>query len=195
MLAKFKKRLIQAIPFFVTLWITMSCASIEIFKENVEVKNPKNYKSFVIVNKELGRKGFKDDYLDAIVMDHVQNLLEEKGLTYDRENPDILIRYTSNQDPRQKEVYANQYPMWGSRMWWDPWVYNPSYFNRQMTTSTTQSYELLQVIVDFIDPHSDKRVMTLTAVSETSSPKHRQKMVAKSTEKIIATYLKQTQTQ
>lgn len=188
------KKLPQALfPVLVSLFMTMSCASIEIFKENMEVKNPRNYRSFVIVNKELGRNGFKDEFLDAITMDQIQQLLEKNGLTYDREDPEILIRYTSNQDPRQKEVYANQYPMWGSRMWWDPWVYNPSYFNRQMTTSTTQSYELLQVIVDFIDPHSDKRVMTLTAVSETSSPKQRQKMVAKSTEKIIATYLKETQ--
>lgn len=193
MTTRSKKLPLASFPILVSLLMTMSCASIEIFKENMEVKNPTNYRSFVIVNKELGRNGFKDEFLDAITMDQIQQLLEKNGLTYDRENPDILIRYTSNQDPRQKEVYANQYPMWGSRMWWDPWVYNPSYFNRQMTTSTTQSYELLQVIVDFIDPHSDKRVMTLTAVSETSSAKHRKKMVAKSTEKIIATYIKETQ--
>lgn len=188
-----KKLPLQLFPILVYLLMTMSCASIEIFKENMEVKNPRNYRSFVIVNKELGRNGFKDEFLDAITMDQIQQLLEKNGLTYDRENPEILIRYTSNQDPRQKEVYVNQYPMWGSRMWWDPWVYNPAYFNRQMPTSTSQNYELLQVIVDFIDPQSDKRVMTLTAVSETSSPKHRQKMVSKSTEKIIATYLNQTQ--
>ena len=138
----------------------------------------------------MDRKGFQDDFLDAIVKEQIQSQLEENGLTYERENPDILIRYTSNQDPRQKEVYNNPYPMWGSRMWWDPWVYNPSYFNRQVGSSTTQSYELLQVIVDFIDPHSDKRVMTLTAVSETSNPRNRQKMVAKSVDKIIDTYLK-----
>lgn len=170
-----------------------SCASIEIFKENVEVKTPKNYQSFVIINKELGRNGFQDDFLDAIVMDQIQRQLEENGFTYEKENPDVLIRYTSNQDPRQKEVYNNRYPMWGNRMWWDPWVYNPAMMNRQTTSSSTQSYELLQVIVDFIDPNSDKRIMTLTAVSESSNPKQRKNLVAKSTEKIINTYLKTVQ--
>jgi hypothetical protein len=171
----------------------MSCSSIEIFKENIEVKNPKNYRSFVIVNKELNRKGFQDDFLDAIVKDQIQAQLEQNGYVYELENPDILIRYTSNQDPRQKEVYNNQLPMWGNRMWWDPWLYNPSMLNRPIATSTTQTYELLQVIVDFIDPRSDKRVMTLTAVSESSSPKHRQKLVAKSTKKIIESYLQHVQ--
>lgn len=170
-----------------------SCASIEIFKENVEVKTPKNYQSFVIINKELGRNGFQDDFLDAIVMDQIQRQLEENGFTYEMENPDVLIRYTSNQDPRQKEVYNNRYPMWGNRMWWDPWVYNPAMMNRQTTSSSTQSYELLQVIVDFIDPNSDKRIMTLTAVSESSNPKQRKNLVSKSTEKIINTYLKNVQ--
>lgn len=193
MIPRSKKFPLALLPIVLSLSLTLSCASIEIFKENVEVKDPRNYRSFVIVNKELGRNGFMDEFLDAITMDQIQQLLEKNGLTYDRENPEVLIRYTSNQDPRQKEVYVNQYPMWGSRMWWDPWVYNPAFFNRQMPTSTSQNYELLQVIVDFIDPQSDKRIMTLTAVSETSSPKHRQKMVSKSTGKIIATYLQQTQ--
>lgn len=168
-----------------------SCASIEIFKENTEVKQTKNYKTFLIINKELGRKGFHDDMLDAIVMDQIQAQFETNGLVYEREKPEILIRYTSNQDPRQKEVYNNRYPMWGNRMWWDPWMYNPSYMNRQMTSTSTQNYELLQVIVDFIDPQSDKRIMTLTAVSEVSSPKQKPKMVAKSTDRIMETFFKQ----
>lgn len=171
----------------------ISCASIEIFKENVEVKKTKQYQSYLIINKELGRKGFQDDFLDAIVQDQIQRHLEENGLIYEKENPDVLIRYTSNQDPRQKEVYNNRYPMWGNRMWWDPWVYNPAMMNRQTMSSSTQNYELLQVIVDFIDPNSDKRIMTLTAVSESSNPKQRKNLVAKSTEKIIITYLKNVQ--
>lgn len=163
-----------------------SCSSIEIFKEKTEFAPYKDYKSFVITNKEIGYRGFNDAYLDATVSDQLQSLLEEQGLKYERESPELVIRYTSNEDPRQKEVYNNRYPMWGGRVW-DPWMYDQRYLNRQNQVST-KNYQLMQIMVDFIDPNNDKILMQLTAVSEVSSARDKKTKALKSIEKIAQTY-------
>lgn len=163
-----------------------SCSSIEIFKEKTEFAPYKDYKSFVITNKEIGYRGFNDAYLDATVSDQLQSLLEEQGLKYERESPELVIRYTSNEDPRQKEIYNNRYPMWGGRVW-DPWMYDPRFLNQQNQVST-KNYQLMQIMVDFIDPNNDKILMQLTAVSEVSSARDKKTKALKSIEKIAQTY-------
>ena len=121
-----------------------------------------------------------------MVLEDIQSNLEKLGLVYEKEKPELIIRYTSNEDLRQKEIFYDPYPFWGRRIW-DPWMYNPMFFNpRNMPTS--KNYELMQVVVDFIDPKNDKMLMRLTAVSEVSSPKEKKKKVLKSVEKIIQTY-------
>ena len=163
-----------------------SCTSIEIFKEKTEFAPYKDYRSFVITNKEIGYRGFNDAYLDATVSDQLQSLLEGQGLKYERESPELVIRYTSNEDPRQKEEYNNRYPMWGGRVW-DPWMFDPRFLNQQNQVST-KNYQLMQIMVDFIDPNNDKILMQLTAVSEVSSARDKKTKALKSIEKIAQTY-------
>lgn len=177
------RRSLYLLLFFV---FNSSCSSIEIFKEKTEFKPYREYKSFVITNKEVGHRGFSDAFLDAIVSDRLQALLEEQGLKYERESPELVIRYTSNEDPRQKEVYNNRYPMWGGRVW-DPWLYDPNFFNQQNQVST-KNYQLMQIMVDFIDPKNEKILMQLTAVSEVSSPKDKNKKALKSIDAIANVY-------
>ncbi|WP_268033614.1 DUF4136 domain-containing protein [Algoriphagus sp. PAP.12] len=168
--------------FFASL-ILFSCSSIEIFKENTEIPAAKPYNSFVIINQEVNMRGFSAQYLDERVQEKLKAYLESQGMVYDKMEPDLVIRYTSNEDQRQREVnnYNNPYPYWGYRVW-DPFMYNP-YMNNY--GRRTDNYELLQVIVDFIDPKKDKFLMTLTGVTEVSSPKSKEKKVLKATEKIL----------
>ncbi|AFL85018.1 hypothetical protein Belba_2461 [Belliella baltica DSM 15883] len=163
-----------------------SCSSIELFKERTEIRPYKEYTSFVIVNKEVGSKSFSDELIDARVTNELEVKMKALGLTYNSESPDLVIRYTSNEDPRQREVYNNQFPMWGMRVW-DPWMYDPRFMGRQNMVNT-KSYELLQLIVDFIDPKQDKMLMTITAVSEASSKKTKSKKLVKSADKVIQAY-------
>ncbi len=166
-----------------------SCASIEVFKENAELKIAKPYKSFVIINQEVGMRGFSSQFIDAQVQIHLQEALEAQGLVYEKVQPDLVIRYTSNEDPRKREVNNNYnpYPFWGYRVW-DPFMYNPNFYNNSSRT-TTSSYELVQVIVDFIDPKEDKFLMTLTGVTEVSSAKTKDNKVLKTTDKIVERFI------
>ncbi len=175
------------------LIVLSSCSAIEIFEENNEIPIKKPYRSFVIINKEVGMRGFSSEPIDQQVQIHLQEALEEQGLVYDKTEPELVIRYTSNEDPRKRETYQNNnpYPFWGYRVW-DPWRYNPYYNNRSNNSSTT-NYELVQVIVDFIDPKEDKLLMTLTGVTEVSSEKSKSKKVLRTTDKIIDYFLYEVQ--
>lgn len=172
--------------FIILGFFISSCSSIELFKERTEIRPYKDYTSFVIVNKEVNSKSFSDELIEARVMNELEERMKALGLVYNRESPDLVIRYTSNEDPRQREVYNNQFPMWGMRVW-DPWMFDPRFMGRQNMTNT-KSYELLQLIVDFIDPKQDKMLMTITAVSEASSNKTKSKNLVKSAEKVVQAY-------
>lgn len=180
---------IPKILFGFMILIQYSCSSIEIFKENTEITTSKTYKSFVIINQEIGMQGFSSQFIDQQVQIHIQESLEANGLVYDKASPDLVIRYTSNEDLRERKVNnnLNTYPMWGYRVW-DPWVYNP-YGPYRGNSSNTSNYELVQVIIDFIDPIEDKMLMTLTGVTEVTSEKTKGKIVIKTTDKILSRFL------
>lgn len=165
-----------------------SCSSIQVFNENNEIPVARTYQSFVIINKEVGMRGFSSQFIDELVRIQIQETLESAGMVYDAKKPDVVIRYNSNEDLRQREVVnnPNPYPFWGYRVY-NPWIYNP-YDTRRVTTS---NYELLQVIVDFIDPMQDKFLMTLTGVTEVTNPKQKQKKIEKTLDSVLRTFIAQ----
>ncbi len=182
-------RINQLFVYILFVLALSSCSAIEIFEENNEIPIKKPYRSFVIINKEVGIRGFSSELIDQQVQIHLQEALEEQGLIYDKTEPELVIRYTSNEDPRKRETYQNNnlYPFWGYRAW-DPWRFNP-YYNTRNNNSSTTNYELVQVIVDFIDPKEDKLLMTLTGVTEVSSQKTKSNKVLRTTDKIIDYFL------
>lgn len=182
-------KIIQLSVLFWLMTSLLSCSSIEVFKENTEIPLKKKYQSFVIVNKELGFQGFSDNFLDELVKTELQKKLEATGMIYDSKQPDLVIRYHSNEDLRQRETVTslNPYPFWGVRFY-DPWFFNPYSMNNRPRASTS-NYELLQVILDFIDPVEDKYLMTLTAVTEVSNPKSKPKLTLKSLQAATETFI------
>lgn len=184
------KRKIQIILLFVCLNLVSSCSSVEVFKENTEIPMSRPFQTFVIINKEVGMRGFSEQFIDELVQIQIQETLEKAGMVYDSKKPDLVIRYHSNEDSRQREVVnnSNPYPFWGYRVY-DPWMYNP--YNSNYNRVSTSNYELLQVILDFIDPAQDKFLMTLTGVTEVSSPKYKQKKVEKTLDSVLRSFLNQ----
>ncbi len=165
-----------------------SCSSIEVFNENNEMPIVRHYQSFVIINKEVGMRGFSSQFIDELVQIQIQETLESHGMVYDAKQPDLVIRYHSNEDLRQREVVnnANPYPFWGYRVY-NPWLFNPYQTGRV----STSNYELLQVILDFIDPKQDKFLMTLTGVTEVSNPKYKQKKLEKTLNSVLKSFVDQ----
>ena len=181
----------KTVPIYIFLLVALlfSCNTAEIFVENREIPFQKTYGSFVLVNKELGIPGFSDPKLDQQVQEALEAQLLAAGLVYDAKKPDLVIRYHSNEDLRQRERVntMNPYPFWGMRMY-DPWLVNPMMGNFRPQVTTTK-YELLQVILDIIDPNQEKSLMTLTGVTEVSSPKSKAKITLNALEKTTNTFL------
>jgi hypothetical protein len=178
-------------PIFCICFLVLlsACSSVEVFVENREIPFQKTYRSFVLVNKELGIAGFSDPKLDQQVQVALEEQLYAAGLIYDAKQPDLVIRYHSNEDLRQRERVntLNPYPYWGMRMY-DPWLFNPMMRNFRSQVTTT-NYALLQVILDVIDPKEDKYLMTLTGVTEVATPKSKSKITLKAIEKTTNTFL------
>ncbi len=178
-------------PIFCICFLVLlsACSSVEVFVENREIPFQKTYRSFVLVNKELGIAGFSDPKLDQQVQVALEEQLYAAGLVYDAKQPDLVIRYHSNEDLRQRERVntLNPYPYWGMRMY-DPWLFNPMMGNFRSQVTTT-NYALLQVILDVIDPKEDKYLMTLTGVTEVATPKTKSKITLKVIEKTTNTFL------
>jgi hypothetical protein len=178
-------------PIFCICFLVLlsACSSVEVFVENREIPFQKTYRSFVLVNKELGIAGFSDPKLDQQVQVVLEEQLYAAGLVYDAKQPDLVIRYHSNEDLRQRERVntLNPYPFWGMRMY-DPWLFNPMMGNFRSQVTTT-NYALLQVILDVIDPKEDKYLMTLTGVTEVATPKSKSKITLKAIEKTTNTFL------
>lgn len=179
-------RIIQSRIVGLSLFYLTACSSIEVFEENKEIPIVKPYQTFVIINKEIGMKGFSDQFFDELVQIQIQETLEKRGMIYDSKQPDLVIRYHSNEDLRQREVVnnSNPYPFWGYRVY-NPWTYNPYETNR----ISTSNYELLQVIVDFIDPSSDKFLLTLTGVTEVTNPKSKRNKVEKTLDAVLNSFI------
>jgi hypothetical protein len=169
--------------------LLVSCKSVEVFKEKTELPIRKYYASFVLVNKELDMQAFTDPLLDEQVKEALITQLMDAGMVYDAKKPELVIRYHSNEDPRQRERVngMNPYTFWGMRMY-DPWLFNPMLGDMRPRVSTS-NYELLQIIVDFIDPKEEKYLMTLTAVTEVTNPKTKPKVALKALKEATVTFL------
>lgn len=169
--------------------LLFACKSVEVFKEKVELPIKKYYQSFVVINNELDMQAFTDPLLDEQAKEDLIAQLIASGMVYDAKQPELVIRYYSNEDPRQRERVNNMntFPLWGMRMY-DPWMFNPMLGDMRPGVSTS-NYELLQVIVDFIDPKEDKYLMTLTAVTEVTNQKTKTKVALKALKEATATFL------
>ena len=180
---------ILAIGLALAFWSMSSCSSVEVFTEKKEVPILKPYQRFALVNKELGIQGFSDQDLDVMVQNELIQMLTSTGMQYDAVNPEVLIKYYSNEDIRQREqvVPLSPYPYWGMRMY-DPWLFNPMMRNYSSTVRTS-NYELLQVILDIIDPKADKYVMMITAVTEVSQPKNKPKLTIQALHKATTSFV------
>ena len=175
--------------FLLFVGLLVSCNSVEIFVENKEVPFQKKYTRFVLVNKELDILGFKEELLDQQVQEALITQLVGAGLVYDAKQPDLVIRYYSNEDLRQRERVntMNPYPFWGMRMY-DPWSFNPMMRNVRSPVIRT-NYELLQVILDVIDPDQDKYLMTITGVTEVTNSKNKSRIVLKTLERTVDKFI------
>ncbi len=163
----------------------ISCSSIEIYKDNTELSPYKENRSFMILNKENNLNGFADELLNEKTINEIEFKMMKLGLYYDNKTPDLVIEFSSNEDPRHKEIFRSQYP--AGRPLWNSYNNDPRGLSKQYTISF-KDYEVIQVVMNFIDPTQDKMYIRVMAVTEVSSIESKYHLTTKSVGKIVKAY-------
>ncbi len=162
-----------------------SCSSVEVFTEKMEMPPVKEYQSFVLIPEFRNFQAYGSEFHDALLRDELTRKLEANGMELNRENPEMVIRYHTQLEPKEKESY-NYNPFWGGGAMYNPMFYDPFFMNRAWDGPTqTRQYGWGQIILDFIDPQANKMIMRATAVGEVNSEKGKTKKIKKSVDKIL----------
>ena len=99
----------------------------------------------------------KDYYNNAIAKGNIINTanaeLEARGLTYSKENPDILFRYVALVNNKSRLVYGSPYYGYGA---WGPWGwYNPWYYGAYSRPIGKERVRYGHIIMEAIDRRTD----------------------------------------
>ncbi len=109
-------------------------------------------------------------------METANQELEARGLTYSKDNPDLLFRYIAIVNNKSRPMYA---PMWGGfgpwgmwggpwgmGMWGGPWMWGGGW-NRPVGT---ERYRAGHIIIEARDRHSDTVIWQARGTGEVRDP-------------------------
>ncbi len=122
------KKLLFILP---VLLIVAACSSQQYHTTRMLNQDFSSYKTYGWLTPvdSLSKDYFNNDIARANIMETANAELEARGLTYSKENPDILFRYIAIVNNKSQPVYSHHYSMypwgWGYRSAWGWYGYNP----------------------------------------------------------------------
>lgn len=95
-----------------------SCSSQKYHTTRIQSKDFTQYKTYgwLAPVDSLSKDYYNNDIAKDNILRTANQELEARGLTYAKENPDILFRYVAIVNNKSRIVYSS--PMWGG---WGPW--------------------------------------------------------------------------
>ena len=165
------------------------CAPIQIKVDYNKAINFDNYKSYAwIPNEQLDIVdiNFEKQLLDDLVTNTSNNVLNEKGFSVNKENPDFLVSYFLVIDTKTDVYVVENY-------------YSNIQYATPATTSSTRDYQRLRedtyeqgiLIIDIMDQHTKERIWRGYAQSRIGihkEPEKQEKRVITATKKILANF-------
>lgn len=138
----------------VTLLIAGSCASHSFHTTRLQQTDFTQYKTYGWLSPIDSLS--KDYYNNAIAKGNIINTvnleLESRGLTYSKENPDILFRYVALVNNKSRLIYSS--PYYGG--WGGPWGwYNPWYYGGYSQPVGKERVRYGHIILEAIDRRTD----------------------------------------
>lgn len=122
------KRFFYLLPLILLI---AACSSHQYHTTRVVNQDFSSYKTYGWLTPvdSLSKNYFNNDIAKANIMETANAELEARGLTYSKENPDLLFRYIAIVNNTSQEIYGNRgymFSPWGlyyPRGWW--YGYNP----------------------------------------------------------------------
>lgn len=118
----YMKKLLYILP---VVLLMAACSSHQYHTTRVVNQDFKQYKTYgwlTPIDSE-SKNYFNNDIARANIMETANQELEARGLTYTKDNPDLLFRYIAIVNNTSRPVYGH-YPMYGGWGWYNPWVYH-----------------------------------------------------------------------
>lgn len=115
------------ILYIVPLLVLASCSAYQYHTTKIQSTDFSRYHTYGWLPPvdSLSKSYFDNDIANANIMETANRELEARGLTYSKDNPDLLFRYIVIVNNKSRPVYGGYpYGPWG--MWgYNPWMWGP----------------------------------------------------------------------
>jgi hypothetical protein len=134
----------------------------------------------------LSKAYFSNDIARHNILETANELLSKKGMSYTKEDPDVLFRYIAIVNNKQREMYNNYFmPGYGYYPYRTPYMY--SYGLGQIPVGK-QRYRAGHLILEAIDRKTNTVIWQARATQELQSPEKAINRLPKMVEQLLKLY-------
>ena len=110
----------------ITLTVLASCSTYQYHTTKIQSTDFSQYHTYGWLQPvdSLSKSYFNNDIANANILETANRELEARGLTYTKENPDLLFRYIAIVNNKSRPLYSSYpYSPWG----YNPWMWGPGW--------------------------------------------------------------------
>lgn len=153
----------------VFLLSTVSCSSYKYHTTRVQNLDFSQYKTYGWLPPidSLSKSYFDNDISKSNILSTANAELEARGLSYSKENPDLLFRYITIVNNKSRAIYANNWGWggpWGYYGWYSPWYYSPN------IPVGKERFRYSHLIIEAIDRETNSVIWQARGSSEIKTP-------------------------
>lgn len=179
------KRLVFIIP---VLLLVVSCSSHQYHTTRVINQDFTQYKTYgwLPPSDSLSKNYFNNDIARANIMETANIELENRGLVYSKENPDILFRYIAIVNNKSRPIYGG-YPNrpWGWGGYYNPWMWHGYWPNRPVGQ---ERYRAGHIIIEALDRATNTVIWQARGTGDVRNPEQAINGLPKVVEGVMAQY-------
>ena len=117
------------ILYFVPVMVLASCSAYQYHTTRIQSTDFSQYHTYGWLPPvdSLSKSYFDNDIANANILEAANRELEARGLSYTKDNPDLLFRYIAIVNNKSRPLYGGHpYGRWG--MWgYNPWMWGPGW--------------------------------------------------------------------
>jgi len=158
-------------PYLAALVVLAACSPYRYHTTKVEGVDFSRYRTYGWLSPvdSLSKSYFDNDIANANILEAANQELEARGLTYTKDDPDLLFRYIAIVNNKKRPIYGG-YPYgpwgyWGYSPW--AWGWGWSYWNRPVGE---ERYRAGHIIIEARDRRTNRVVWQARGSGEVRSP-------------------------
>jgi len=163
-----KKLFVYILPM---VMVAISCASYQYHTTKITNKDFSQYRTYGWLPPvdSLSKSYFNNDIAQTNIMETANRELEARGLTYTKDNPDLLFRYIAIVNNKSKPIYAPMYGFYPWGMWgYHPWAWGWNMgWNRPVGK---EHYRAGHIIIEARDRQTDTVIWQARGSGEVRTP-------------------------